>query len=58
MPIWSTREKVGIVFNGEPNKASEEFIIHFSKLPVLFRLAILSDLSPEKIRQVANQINI
>jgi dethiobiotin synthetase len=48
----------GIVFNGEPNKASEEFIINYSNSPVLFRLDILQDLTPAKIHQLAIKIKL
>lgn len=46
----------GIVFNGEPNPASESFIENYTQLPVLFRVGNLDDITPESIRDVVKQL--
>jgi dethiobiotin synthetase len=48
----------GIVFNGEPNPASESFIENYTQLPVLFRVGNLDDITPESIRDVVKQLPI
>ena len=48
----------GIVFNGEPNPASESFIEKNSQLPILFRLGNLDQITPEIIRNVVEQLQI
>ena len=48
----------GIVFNGEPNRASESFIENYTQLPVLFRVGNLDDITPESIRDVVKQLPI
>lgn len=48
----------GIVFNGEPNPASESFIENYTQLPVLFRVGNLDKITPESIRDVVKQLPI
>jgi dethiobiotin synthetase len=48
----------GIVFNGEPNPASESFIENYTQLPVLFRVGNLEEITPESIRDVVKQLPI
>lgn len=48
----------GIVFNGEPNPASESFIENYTQLPVLFRVGNLDDITPESICDVVKQVHI
>ncbi|MEY3645986.1 MAG: dethiobiotin synthase [Bacteroidota bacterium] len=47
----------GIVFNGEPNPATESFIENDSHLPVLFRVGQFSEITRESIRHFANQLD-
>ncbi len=48
----------GIVFNGEPNPASESFIENYTQLPVLFRVGNLDDITPESIRDLVKELHI
>ncbi len=48
----------GIVFNGEPNQASESFIENYTQLPVLFRVGNLDDITPESIRDLVKKLHI
>lgn len=46
----------GIVFNGEPNPATESFIETYSQLPVLFRVGQWPEISRETIKQFVSQM--
>jgi dethiobiotin synthetase len=46
----------GIVFNGEPNPASEKFILHYTGLPLLLSVLPETALTPEIIGRYAIQI--
>jgi dethiobiotin synthetase len=48
----------GIVFNGEPNPATESFIENYTQLPVLFRVGNLDDITPESIRDLVKELLI
>lgn len=48
----------GIVFNGEPNAATETFIEKYSQLPVLFRVGDLPEISPKVISKFIKEMNI
>lgn len=47
----------GIVFNGEPNSATETFIEKYSQLPVLFRVGDLPEISPKVISKFIKEMN-
>lgn len=46
----------GIVFNGPENKASEDFILNYSKYPLLFRIPKLASVDKGIIRALANEL--
>ena len=48
----------GIVFNGEPNPASESFIENYTQLPVLFRVGNLDGITLESIRDLVKELHI
>ncbi|UKJ06274.1 dethiobiotin synthase [Solitalea lacus] len=48
----------GIVFNGETNANSEEYILNYSKLNCLGRIPEISDISKETISALGNLINL
>ncbi|RNI27348.1 dethiobiotin synthase [Rufibacter immobilis] len=43
----------GILFNGEPNPSTEEFILNYTKLPALPRLLEETDLNQETVQRYA-----
>ena len=47
----------GIVFNGEPNHSTENFILNYSELPCLFRIPQFDHIDSSEIRQIASTIN-
>jgi dethiobiotin synthetase len=48
----------GIVFNGEPNPATEIFIEKYSQLPVLFRIGDLPEISPKVISKFVTEMDL
>jgi dethiobiotin synthetase len=46
----------GIVFNGDPNPATESFIENYSQLPVLFRVGHLPEISHDTIKHFVGQL--
>jgi dethiobiotin synthetase len=49
---------LGIVFNGEPNPASEQFILNYSKLPCLFRVGMEEEINQQTIARYAQTFKI
>ncbi|MBY0426409.1 MAG: dethiobiotin synthase [Cytophagales bacterium] len=48
----------GLVFNGESNPESENFILNHSKLPCLFRLEIIQSMQLNAIGAIASRIKL
>ncbi len=48
----------GIIFNGEANKHTENYIEQYSKLPILGRIPELNDLNQDTIRSAGNFLNL
>ena len=48
----------GIVFNGEPNPATESFIENYSRLPVLFRVGNFTEISRETLLAFVRQVDV
>lgn len=48
----------GIIFNGEPNAASEEIILQYSKLPVLGRIRQEVEVNGEMVQTYARQFSM
>lgn len=48
----------GIVFNGPPTPSTEEYILNYSGLKCLFRINELESITQEKIKEIANSIQI
>jgi dethiobiotin synthetase len=49
---------VGIVFNGEPNEASERAILLRTSAPVLFRIEQQTEVSPLVVRSLAKRVPV
>ena len=49
---------VGIVFNGEANKASESYILQYTQLPVLFTIPQFEKMNAKIINEFAKSISI
>jgi dethiobiotin synthetase len=47
---------VAILFNGEPNKASEDIITKITRVPVLGRIGHESTLTKEVVKKYAEQL--
>ncbi len=47
---------LGIVFNGEKNEASEEFILHYSGVPLLFSIPKFENVNAESIARFCDSI--
>jgi len=47
----------GIVFNGDPNPATESFIENYTQLPILFRVGDLPEISPQVISKFVTEMN-
>ena len=46
----------GLIFNGESNSSSEEFILNYSKLPLLGRIPFIDSPDKEKIAALGGEI--
>lgn len=49
---------MGIVFSGEENKPSENFILQYSKLPFLFSIPLFEEINAETIQQFSTSISL
>jgi dethiobiotin synthetase len=49
---------LGLIFNGEPNPASEEFILRYSGLPKLLSVLPEATVTPAVIRKYADQLSM
>lgn len=47
---------IGIIFNGVPNAATEEFILQYSGLPCLFRVNHQEEISQKLVKELADGI--
>ncbi|QQL50402.1 dethiobiotin synthase [Mucilaginibacter ginkgonis] len=48
----------GIIFNGEPNQNTEDYILQYTALNLIGRIPQLKELTPEAIREAGHQLNL
>ncbi|HSI91185.1 MAG TPA: dethiobiotin synthase [Adhaeribacter sp.] len=46
----------GLVFNGDPNPETENFILNYTGVPKLFSVPVLPEISKETIRKIAETV--
>lgn len=48
----------GIIFNGEPNASSEEYILNYTKIPLLGRIPLLPGIDKNAIKEAGSLIRL